>query len=464
MEGTTTIATINDVVPYNISAGSMVSYTLQTPFALDGGKTYSLTAIIRLSTDQNRNNDTLRTSFTTTMSPAPAGVGEICANTTRLRANNPNSALNYMWYQNNTDPFSFARGSNVTTGLNAANNTFYLETGARGTVGLATKDIYPNGGAYNTGGFYMNYNAESDVILENARMFVRWPGQVEILVGDVNTSTGTMQIISSTIVDVHATSPTPIQGVSNYDAADTGAVFNLNIILPSGSHSILIRSIGNTTIFRNNNVTGNPYPFVIPNLFQITGNGQSSFQSFYYYLYNMRIRSVECVSNRIPIVPTTISTPVITQQGDSLVSTVSTNVQWLLNGNGITGATLGTFKPTQNGVYSIRVSGALGCQQVSNTINFTTTSVVNVPASEIQLAVAPNPTDGNFSVQFKVTQRNDLVLQLVNAQGQTVFSKLQPKFTGTFTENFNLKNLAAGIYVLRIQHGDKVYTKKLVVQ
>jgi hypothetical protein len=173
---------------------------------------------------------------------------------------------------------------------------------------------------------------------------------------------------------------------------------------------------------------------------------------------------MDCPSSRTPVVATTVPTPVITQQGDSLVSTVANNVQWLLNGNGITGATLGTFKPTQNGVYSIRVSGALGCQQVSNTINFTTTSVVNVPASEIQLAVAPNPTDGNFSVQFKVTQRNDLVLQLVNAQGQTVFSKQQPKFAGTFTENFNLKNLAAGIYVLRIQHGDKVYTKKLVVQ
>jgi hypothetical protein len=48
-------------------------------------------------------------------------------------------------------------------------------------------------------------------------------------------------------------------------------------------------------------------------------------------------------------------------------------------------------------------------------------------------------------------------------QGQSVWLKTYPKFAGTYTEQLNA-NVAAGIYLLKVQHGNKGYYKKIVIE
>jgi hypothetical protein len=227
---------------------------------------------------------------------------------------------------------------------------------------------------------------------------------------------------------------------------------------------ILVQTTGNTNIFRNDNVTGSPYPFNIPGLISFTGNNTSNFQNFYFYLYDMKLRTSDCVSAKGTIVAPTAPTPVVTQVGDSLVSSIDNGNQWYLNNAFIPFATGKKYKPTASGSYLVKVNDAFGCQMTSAAVNVVLSSVVNLPSSEIKLVVAPNPSRGSFLLKFNLEKKEDLMVDLINIQGQKMSSRTYPKYQGVFSQQMSFKNLASGVYVLRIQHGSKVYHEKIIVE
>jgi hypothetical protein len=475
--GGSTVATLTGTYPSNIDPSDVVTYTFQDPFSAVAGNTYTFEIISSEATDQNRKNDTLRTDVSIAATPAaPDGAAEVCGSIGVLKVNNPNAGGNYFWYSSPTASNAIATGSNTSTTVIPSNNTYYVGTGARGTVGIATKAAFPNGGGYMTSNAanFMKYSASVPVLLESAKLYIKYPGKIEFIVADIltQTSTGyTYSAISTTTVDVYATSPTPAPGTQNgYDAADQGADFNLNLFLPAGDHAIIIRPVGSTNIFRSNNVTGSPYPFTVDNLISFTGNSATQtgdpnyFQSFYYYLYNMKVRTSDCISERATVVAPVIPTPSITQVGDSLVSSLDNGNQWQINGVNIAGATTRSIKPVQSGTYTVVQSGTLGCQRASSGFVFIMTAVDPVTTTPLfEMSLVPNPNRGQFVLKFKTDRKEDLKIDIVNVQGQVVHSRSHPKFVGSLTENFNLTHLSSGIYVVKLQQGNKVHFGKIVI-
>lgn len=156
--------------------------------------------------------------------------------------------------------------------------------------------------------------------------------------------------------------------------------------------------------------------------------------------------------------------PAITQSGDSLVSTAGLFYQWYLNDNAISGATGKTYKPLQVGVYKVTTSNGLGCLLTSNTINVTTTAVVDVNGSAIGLTVSPNPSDGRFNLSFNVATRDNLKIEVVNMIGQSIYTRTYSGFSGLFSDQLNVGHPAAGIYILKIQYHNTWYLRKLMVK
>lgn len=65
------------------------------------------------------------------------------------------------------------------------------------------------------------------------------------------------------------------------------------------------------------------------------------------------------------------ATPTISQNGDSLISSIATTYQWYFEGSVIPGATAQIYEPPQNGTYQVKVTNASGCEsEISDEFEF----------------------------------------------------------------------------------------------
>jgi hypothetical protein len=468
--GATVVANLTTTFTGTVNAGASVLHTFQAPYNNAAGNTYNLRAYLGLADDQNRANDTLNKTVVVAAGTGPNAIATVCNGNASLNVVGPNNAAPYFWYGSAAGTTPLGMGSSLNTATVPANQTYYVQQGGRATVGPVSKMDYPDGGYNAFSGNAIRITSDVATVIENARLYIGHSGRIKFVVNPMATTPNSYypSLGDSVILDVTATAPTPpTLGAQNNDPQDNGAIYNLGLRLDntvSSNYILFIYCLDGASIYRSNNITTNPYPVGVPGLFSVTSSGATTNpQSFWYYFYDMKVRSMSCPTARTAVAASVINTPVITQSNDTLYSSAATGNQWSFNGNPIAGATASNYKPTQSGTYSVTVNGP-GCSLTSTSFNFVLTSVTNVPASEISLKVMPNPNRGEFVLQFRVDRRDDLKIDLLNIQGQAVYSKAQAKFTGTYTDQLNLKELAAGVYVLRVQHGDKTYHQKIIVE
>lgn len=84
-------------------------------------------------------------------------------------------------------------------------------------------------------------------------------------------------------------------------------------------------------------------------------------------------------------------------------------------------------------------------------------AVVNVNAEEI--SVFPNPTSDVLNIKFNIITNNNVVANIYNLLGEKVLS-FNIK-TGTTNSSINISELKNGVYVLSIDDGQKITTKKI---
>lgn len=483
--GSTTLLSISTTYPLTIPALSSVSYTFSRPFISAAATTFTITSSVNLSTDQNSSNNTNVATVITASKPAgPAATGIICSGTAILKVSSPSLASNYFWYTaaNSTTPF--ATGYNASTSNIPPNNTFYVSKETRGTVGLNNKMIYANGGYNAFSGQFINITNSVPLIIETARLYIGNGGTIKFTVANFNgwsdaTHTSYSYIpINSVDLVVYPTTPTPTPANSDgstsviNNAADTGAIYNLNLVIPtSGDHIIIIDCQNGASIFRNSSITNSPYPIGLQNIFTITGNSAATvanptqYQNYYYWLYDMKFNTGDCVSDQTAVVATTIPTPVITQVADSLTSNIANGNQWWFNDTlAISGATLNHFKPTKTGSYKSVVTDANGCVKTSNIINVVVTALNDLLVGEIKLTASPNPSKGLVNISFEMNIKKDLNLEIFNVRGQKVYQESHPGFIGNYNKTLNLSGFGSDMYVLQIKHNGKTYSKKILIE
>ena len=87
------------------------------------------------------------------------------------------------------------------------------------------------------------------------------------------------------------------------------------------------------------------------------------------------------------------------------------------------------------------------------------------PDSSIQitlfeLSVFPNPTDGEFQVEFTTNPWDDGFLKLYDASGRLMYKET---ITPDSPENRTISDLSKGIYLLELKIGKEEFLEKLVV-
>ncbi|MDC3299061.1 M12 family metallo-peptidase [Flavobacteriaceae bacterium] len=101
-----------------------------------------------------------------------------------------------------------------------------------------------------------------------------------------------------------------------------------------------------------------------------------------------------------------------------------------------------------------------------NSTNFTiseaTASIKDVSFEGFNLY--PNPSNGNFNLQFETISTALVKLQLFDLTGRLVREVQFSNVAARFSESILFKNTAKGLYLLKIKNGSKQTTRKLVIE
>lgn len=76
----------------------------------------------------------------------------------------------------------------------------------------------------------------------------------------------------------------------------------------------------------------------------------------------------------------------------------------------------------------------------------------------------PNPSQGRFRLKFKVQEEGPLNVKVYNLDGQEVFVRYFPRYSGTYSELIDLRGQDPGIYLLEINHDKKRLIRKMLIE
>jgi photosystem II stability/assembly factor-like uncharacterized protein len=147
---------------------------------------------------------------------------------------------------------------------------------------------------------------------------------------------------------------------------------------------------------------------------------------------------------------------------DTILSTdaQANGYQWYLNDEIINGASSSTFKPTENGIYSLEARYFKSCRMFSNNIDVIVSSLKE--EIESNLHISPNPSDGIFKVYFS---DDSFIKQIEIFTSEGKLIKSYDLKYGISKYEINLENQNSGMYllVIKTKHGNiskKIYINK----
>lgn len=149
------------------------------------------------------------------------------------------------------------------------------------------------------------------------------------------------------------------------------------------------------------------------------------------------------------------ATPVVSQIGDTLYSTTSTNYQWYTNGAPIIGANSQNYVPSQAGLYQVVITNANGCESdTSLSFNFIPTGIFDVEQAT-NFTVFPNPTSGSITIDLSNYSSADFIIQVYNSLGKLVLNEKN-------TTTLDLSNISNGMYTLLLQRENQPILSKRI--
>lgn len=113
---------------------------------------------------------------------------------------------------------------------------------------------------------------------------------------------------------------------------------------------------------------------------------------------------------------------------------------------------------------AIGLTGCIGEDADIMTVTIDECTGINEDDNNFSLGIRPNPNTGIFSYDIYAKSSSDVMVEVLNLQGQQVFTQRIGGLVGAYTGSINIGNNPKGIYYLRINNGQEVRIEKVLVQ
>ncbi|MCC7231385.1 MAG: T9SS type A sorting domain-containing protein [Bacteroidia bacterium] len=159
----------------------------------------------------------------------------------------------------------------------------------------------------------------------------------------------------------------------------------------------------------------------------------------------------------------TLPVPIITWNGNELVSTPGMQYQWFFNGDSVPGEIFQTYIPLLNGLYTVSVADSNGCISASLPYIFTTAGL-NENSGNGRLMLWPVPSGQRVYINGTGNMQHQ-ELTVINSMGMVVF-KANVSGLEVSGENrvLNVSGWARGVYLVQVSGSSELKTTRLVVQ
>lgn len=378
------VATLTGSVPAIVPfSDALLTLRSATGITLTGGQTYRFVITTNLSTDQNPANNTVTETRTTATAPVGRFTATRCGSDTLISLRNTGDGTAF-WYDAPTGGNLLAAGNQISIKSIPATGQFYASLNdLSAIIGPVDKKAFGGGSYSGNFGPAPLISTAVPLTIESARLYIGTAGQLTFTVRKYDNTA-----VSSVTLDVTPTRDQSLTATVNSqlvdDPNDQGAIYPLNLRIPAaGDYKITIEYANGASIFRSNaGVSGFPYQLrtqtgtpivrIKGSLYARTSTVNDTLTDAWYYLYNIKVRSLDCPSPQrtaITLETGTGATASITPggttsvcQGTSVTLQANTGTgltyQWYVNNQAITGATSSTLQVATAGSYVVQVANS----------------------------------------------------------------------------------------------------------